>query len=107
MLYGGAFEGVHVAVVVRAEHVCSSCRPDAQGGGEADHSAFGWGATLPESFWPGCPPAECTVVGFAATLRVGTAKGAYVLRTHDDGNMYAFKRAAVEQLLTAAQALPP
>ena len=63
--------------------------------------------TLPESFWPGCPPAECTVVGFAATLRVGTAKGAYVLRTHDDGNMYAFKRAAVEQLLTAAQALPP
>ena len=63
--------------------------------------------TLPESFWPGCPPTECTVVGFAATLRVGTAKGAYVLRTHDDGNMYAFKRAAVEQLLTAAQALPP
>ena len=63
--------------------------------------------TLPESFWPGFPPTECSVVGFAATLRIGAATGAYVLRTHDDGNMYAFKRAAVEQLLTAAQALPP
>ena len=63
--------------------------------------------TLPESLWPGCLPAKCTVVGFAATLSVGAAIGAYVLRTHDDGNMYAFKRAAVEHLLAAAQAVPP